>query len=95
MSKLYDTITDENGFMIKLRMKGIFDNNDYLNIKNALLDIIPEWKMTGNVSLEDFTAVLELIRFLASGNRAWNNDVAFKAEDAEIELMDIIAEISL
>lgn len=92
MSKLYDYINDENGLMIKLRMDNEFDNNDYLNIKNALLDIIPEWKNTGKVSIEDFTGLLGLIQFLAGGSRFWSEEVALKAEDAELELMDIIYE---
>ena len=92
MSKLYDYINDENGLMIKLRMDNEFDNNDYLNIKNALLDIIPEWKSTGKVSIEDFTGFIDLIQFLAGGSRFWSEEVALKAEDAELELMDIIYE---
>lgn len=90
MSKLYNYITDENGLMIKLRMDNEFDINDYLNIKNSLLTAIPEWKNTGCVSIEDFSAMLDLIQFLAGGSQFWNMETATKAEDAEIELMDII-----
>ena len=92
MSKLFDAITDENGLMIKLRMDNEFDNNDYMNIKNSLLEAIPEWKNTGSVSLEEFSVLLDLIQFLAGGSRFWSEETAIKAEDAENELMDIIHE---
>ena len=60
------------------------------NIKNALLEIIPEWKRTGKVDVEDFSGFLDLIQFLAGGSRFWSEEVALRVEDAELELMDII-----
>ena len=90
MSKLYDYILDDNGLMIKLRMDNEFDEGEYEKIKNALLEIIPEWKRTGKVDIEDFSVLLDLIQFLAGGSRFWSEEVALRVEDAELELMDII-----
>ena len=90
MSKLYDYILDDNGFMIKLRTDNEFDEGEYDKIKNALLGIIPEWKNTGKVDVEDFSVLPDLIQFLAGGSRFWNEEVALRVEDAELELMDII-----
>jgi hypothetical protein len=92
MSKLYDNIIDYNGLMIKLRMDNEFDENEYEKIKNALIEIIPEWKRTGKVDVEDLSGLLDLIRFLAGGSRFWSEEVALRAEDAELELTDIIHE---
>ena len=66
------------------------DRGEYDKIKNALLGIIPEWKNTGKVNVEDFSVLLDLIQFLAGGSRFWNEEVALRVEDAELELMDII-----
>ena len=90
MSKLYDYILDDNGLMIKLRMDNEFDEGEYEKIKNTLLEIIPEWKKTGKVNVEDFSGLLDLIQFLAGGSRFWSEEVALRVEDAELELMDII-----
>ena len=90
MSKLYDYILDDNGFTIQLRTDNEFDEGEYDKIKNALLGIIPEWKNTGKVNVEDFSVLLDLIQFLAGGSRFWNEEVALRVEDAELELMDII-----
>ena len=45
---------------------------------------------TGKVDVEDFSVLLDLIQFLAGGSRFWNEEVALRVEDAELELMDII-----
>lgn len=92
MSELYNNITDENGLMIKLRMDNEFNINDYTNIKNSLLASAPEWKKTGYISIEDFSAMLDLIQYLAGGSQFWNEETTAKAQDAGIELMDIIHE---
>lgn len=90
MSKLHDYILADNGLMIKLRMDNEFDESEYEKIKNALLGIIPEWKSTGKVDVEDFSVLLDLIQFLAGGSRFWSEEIVLRVEDAELELMDII-----
>lgn len=90
MSRLADRINDDDGFMVKLRMDSRFDLKDYDDIKSALKDVISGWKSDGKVSTEDFVAFLDLIQCLAGGSRFWSDETALMAEDAELELMEII-----
>ena len=92
MTKLANYINDKNGFIIKLRMYDEFDENDYLNIKNTLIDIIPEWKKTGVISTDDFSAMIDLIDQLSGGCIYWSEEVSLKVQEANMELINIIHE---
>ncbi len=93
MGALSDEISKEDGLLVKLRCDDIFDNDDYQNIKKALLNVIPVWKETGKIDVDDFVAMLDLIQEFAGGSRFWNEEVSITVEDAELEIMDIIHEL--
>ncbi|MBR3514916.1 MAG: hypothetical protein IKO10_01055 [Lachnospiraceae bacterium] len=90
MGALYDEISKEDGLLVKLRCDNNFDDGDFQNIKKALLNAIPVWKETGQVKVNDFVVMLELIQTLAGESRFWSDEVQIAVEDAELEIMDIV-----
>lgn len=90
MSKLSDLINSENGFLVKLRCENIFDEANYLEIKNQIIFEIPKWKTQGFISNCDVLALFNLINQLSGGNNFLDEESAIKVEDASIEIEEIM-----
>ncbi|MDE6592275.1 MAG: hypothetical protein K2K57_04330 [Oscillospiraceae bacterium] len=91
--KISDLLNDENGLAVKLRCDNYFDSNEYKKIKSVLVDNVKVWKKNGNVPNDDVVALMETINQLAGGSRFWDKETAIKAEDACLEIEDIIIDL--
>ena len=81
-------------FIVKMRCENEFDSNSYHSIKDGLQTKIAEWKNQGSVPNNDVVAVVSLIEQLVGGNRFFDEETAIKAEDASIEIIDLINQLS-
>ncbi len=91
--KISDLLNDENGLPVKLRCDNYFDSNEYEKIKSVLIDNVKVWKKNGSVPNDDAVALMETIDLLAGGSRFWDKETAIKAQDAGLEIEDIIRDL--
>ncbi len=90
MPKLNDLINSDEGFLVKLRCENIFDEIDYLKIKNQIIIEVSRWKTQGYVLNCDVKALITLIDQLAGGSRFFDEKTSIRVEDACIEIEELI-----
>lgn len=85
-----DTIGD---FLVKLRMDDYFDDKLYDMIYNYFSENIPYYKKENSFPADMLPSLLFLVDQLAGGSRFWDYDTCIKAEDAEIKLQELFADL--
>ena len=93
MQNLSDLIWKENVFEVKLHCENCFDDEEYILIKEALLESTKTWKENGNIPVRDMVALMGLIDTLAADSRYYDEATAIKVEDARIEIQQIITSL--
>ncbi|MBO5318197.1 MAG: hypothetical protein J6B01_00125 [Ruminococcus sp.] len=91
--KLHDLVVNEDGLLVTLRCENYFDDKKYIEIKNILKKLVPLWKANNCVSISGLLSVVNLIEYIAGGNRYLSDEDSIKLEDACIEIMDILGEL--
>lgn len=91
--KLHDLVVSEDGLLVTLRCENYFDDKKYIEIKNILKKLVPLWKVNNCVSISGLLAIVNLIEYIAGGNRYLSDEDSNKLEDACIEIMDILGEL--
>ena len=81
-------------FIVKMRCDNEFDPNSYNNIKEELQTKIAAWKKQGCVPNDDVVAIVSLIEQLVGGNRFFDEETAIKAEDASLEIIEMINQLN-
>lgn len=95
IDELYELVLGEEGFLVKLRCKNVFDEKDYLKIKQLLKILINEWKSIEAIPKKGYLATIELVEYLARNNSFLSKEDSIKVEDASIEIKDIINNLYL
>ncbi len=95
IDEFYDLVLGENGFLVKLRCKNYFDESDYLRIKSYLKSLVSEWKSMATIPKKAFLPIVELVEFLARNSNFLSKEDSIKAEDACIEIKDVLNELYL
>lgn len=93
MVKLSNLLNKEDGFQVKLRCDNYFDSEEYNLIRHALAENSKLWKYNNSVPLDDVVALMSLVDQLAGGNRFYNEETAVKAENACIEIQEMIIDL--
>lgn len=93
MQKISKLLWKEDGFQVKLRCDNYFDSEEYEIIKKCLLENIKIWKEIGSVPTDDVVAIMGLIDQLAGGSRFYDEETEIKAEDACIEIEEILTDL--
>ena len=91
--KLHDLVVNEDGLLVSLRCKNYFDDKKYIEIKNILKKLVPLWKANNCVSISGLLSVVNLIEYIAGGNRYLSDEDSIKLEDACIEIMSILGDL--
>lgn len=85
-----DTIDD---FLVKLRMDDYFDDELYDLIYKYFSDNIPHYKRENSFPADMLPSLLFMVDQLAGGSRFWDDETVIKAEDAEIKLQELFADL--
>lgn len=85
-----DTIGD---FLVKLRMDDYFDEKLYDTIYKYFSDNIQNYKRENSFPADMLPSLLFLVDQLAGGSRFWDDKTCIKAEDAEIKLQELFADL--
>lgn len=95
IDKLYNLILGDEGFLLKLRCKNIFDEQQYLEIKRILNKLVKEWEVVDVIPKKGFLLVVELIEFLSRNSNFLSKEDFLKVEDASLEIKDIVNNLYL
>ena len=87
---LWNSVLEEDGFIVKLRNKNEFDERMYSQIKEILTKLVEEWKNKENIPKKGLLIIVELIEFLARNSSFLSKEDSLKVEDAELEIKDIL-----
>lgn len=90
---LYEQITGENGFLVKLRSENHFSETDYEEIIETIKSLVIIWKSQELIPKKGVLAICQLIDQLSGGNRFLSEEDALKVEDASIEVMEILDQL--
>ncbi|MBO5094328.1 MAG: hypothetical protein J6C33_08220 [Lachnospiraceae bacterium] len=85
-----DMILGENGFLIELRCDNAFNEQTFSFITDYLRGHAAKWRANDSVPAADAAALFHLIDELSGGSRFWSEEVRLRAEDAVLELFDLI-----
>lgn len=85
-----DMIIGKNGFLVELRVNSSFNEQIYTDITNYLNDNVPKWKSSGFIPIADAVPIFNLIDGLSGGSRFWSEEIQLRAEDAVLEIQDIL-----
>ena len=91
--KTIHELLEETGFQVTLRMDGTFDSDAYQRIRDALTEHAAIWKQTDRVPFDEMAELLGLIDQLARGSDFYDEETAVQAEDAFLELEQIIYDL--
>jgi len=91
--KLHDLVVNEDGLLVSLRCKNYFDDKKYIEIKNILKKLVVIWKENHHLSTLGLLSVVNLIEYIAGGNRYLSDEDSIKLEDACIEIMSILGDL--
>ena len=86
-----DMIVGKNGLLVELRCDGSFNEQIYSDIVDYLNENLPKWKSSGFIPIKDAVPVFHLIDELSGGSRFWSEEVQLRAEDALLEIQDMIS----
>ena len=89
LNVLYKNVME---FSLKLREKS-FDEELYAQIYQQFQVLFEQWTTQENIPKSAFVSCLYLVDDLAGGNRFWSDDTCRKAEDALIEMQELITSI--
>lgn len=80
-------------FLLGLRMDDTFGEALFKEIYGYFNNHMEEYKSSGNFPARLVASLFFLIDQLAGGSRFWDEETCIKAEDAEIALQELFAEL--
>lgn len=92
MQSLHELL-EETGFQVTLRMDDTFDQKAYERIRDALRIHAENWKKADCVLFDEMAELLGLIDQLARGSDFYDEETAGLAENACLELEEIIYDL--
>lgn len=88
-------MSDDDGFVVQIRLESLFDEAKFNRIKQLLRQIINELIGSENIPRKLLLIVTELLQHTVGGNNYMKAEDLIKLEDASIELIEIIANLYL
>ena len=85
-----DMVVGESGLLVELRCHNSFNEKIYTDIINYLNKHLSEWKSAGSIPVADAVSIFNLIDELSGGSRFWCEEVALRAEDATLEIQEMM-----
>ena len=92
MQSLHELL-EETGFQVTLRMDAAFDQAAYGRIRDTLREHAENWKKADCVPFNEMAELLGLIDQLARGSDFYDEETAGLAENACLELEEIIYDL--
>ena len=88
-------MSDDDGFVVQIRLESLFDEVKFNRIKQLLRQIINDLIGSENIPRKLLLIVTELLQHTVGGNNYMKAEDLIKLEDASIELIEIIANLYL